>query len=82
MHISPTASSTEKHWVSPEIFKNSHRCPLPIHRVVPLSWRGSWYVVAGSRMGGDYAIKPGTGLFPDLVVRATSPLHKGFLEGR
>lgn len=82
MHMSPTRSSTEKHGVSPENLKNSHGCPLPIHRGVALSFRGSRYVVAGGRMGGDCAIKPGTRMFRDLVVRAASALHKGFLEGR
>ncbi|CAB4652232.1 unannotated protein [freshwater metagenome] len=82
MHISPTASSTEKHGVSPEKTQNPHRCPLPIHSPIALHSRGSRYVVAGDRMGGDVRIELGTLPFQDLVARSTSVLHKVFLEGR
>lgn len=80
MHISPTASSTEKHGVSPEKTQNPHRCPLPIHRALALHSRGSRCVVAGDRMGGDFRIELGTLPFQDLVARSTSALHKGFMR--
>jgi hypothetical protein len=80
MHISPTTSSTEKHEVSPEISRNPHHCPLPIHSPFALHSRGSRYVVAGDRMGGDVRIEPGTFGFQDLVVRSTSALRKGFMR--
>ena len=82
MHISPTASSTEKQGVSPEKSQNPHHCPLPIHRLVALHSWGSRCVVAGDRMGGDVKINLGTLRFQDLVVRSTSALHKVFIEGR
>ena len=53
MHTSPTGSSTDYTRVSPDISCNSHGCPLPIHRGLPVGFGGSRKRLREAGCGGE-----------------------------